>query len=759
MSNFDSTGNAIISSTDKNPKTLSITRTDTNSQTAGITTFAEIQMSISGVNNDLGVLSFLTNNGVSNYERMRIDPNGNIGVGTNIPNHKLEVAKDISSTDDDAQIVASGLTNTNKGLALGFDTSNDIGFIYAREKGFGAKNLVLGYPGGNVGIGTTSPSSKLHISADTDAQQTISSYFSAANRFSYLFLDKGRGTAAAPSSVLNGDEIFRIYGRAYNAGAMRNTTRISSIVDGAPGAASVPGALVFYTSTNSSFDNEAMRITSGGKVGIGVNPDAKLDLSFDSPSASNKAVEFEYTGAGASDFDILRNSIQNAQTARRFRIRGGNDFDTFTSFSLGMVSYHPLRFMTNDTERIRITADGKVGIGTTNPQVKLSIGGSGANIYATDAWIENNMHIQGNETLAQGGRGRLRAGTAWGYMGLYADGSSTGAANDLVLGATSGKVRIGPDYGGQNLYVNGDVAILGKHAFRGNDSYLRINQDNAFTSGTHFSYRANFYRGITTGSWWDVEPGVGNLLVQGSVGIGTSSPLSDTGLDVRSGYGRIVGNGLFFYGSGNATDNLPYARLIESWGMRFNAPDDRWVLSSWPSILIGYQPDGRYWGYGNLFVSGNVGIGRTDPEVKVHVLGNRIRLQSEDWQRFVDLRADGDALDLESNVDLYINNNGNTVWIRKYRVPSSRELKEHITKFSIKDAFEALESLNPIKFKYKGDKSGELHLGFIAEDVSSHAATPDGKGISPMAMIAILAKVVKEQQKAILALQKAIAEQ
>lgn len=39
----------------------------------------------------------------------------------------------------------------------------------------------------------------------------------------------------------------------------------------------------------------------------------------------------------------------------------------------------------------------------------------------------------------------MRIGTAWGYMGLYAETSSAGSANDLVLGAGSGYVRVGPN--------------------------------------------------------------------------------------------------------------------------------------------------------------------------------------------------------------------------------------------------------------------------------------------------------------------------
>ena len=56
---------------------------------------------------------------------------------------------------------------------------------------------------------------------------------------------------------------------------------------------------------------------------------------------------------------------------------------------------------------------GRAGIGTLTPAVRLAVNGAGTNVYNTDAWIENNMHIQGNEAMTQGGgRGHMRIGTA-----------------------------------------------------------------------------------------------------------------------------------------------------------------------------------------------------------------------------------------------------------------------------------------------------------------------------------------------------------
>ena len=59
-----------------------------------------------------------------------------------------------------------------------------------------------------------------------------------------------------------------------------------------------------------------------------------------------------------------------------------------------------------------------------------------------------------------------------------------------------------------------------------------------------------------------------------------------------------------------------------------------------------------------------------------------------------------------------------------------------------------LKELAPVKYAYKVDPS-ERHVGFIAEDVPDLVATKDRKGLSPMDIVAVLAKVVQDQQKTI----------
>jgi hypothetical protein len=88
---------------------------------------------------------------------------------------------------------------------------------------------------------------------------------------------------------------------------------------------------------------------------------------------------------------------------------------------------------------------------------------------------------------------------------------------------------------------------------------------------------------------------------------------------------------------------------------------------------------------------------------------------------------------------------------------SSRSLKENITELPSEKAFDALDELNPVMFNYKADLE-ETHVGFIAEDVPDVVASKDRKSMSPMDVVAVLTKVVKEQQKTISDLQQRISE-
>ncbi len=82
---------------------------------------------------------------------------------------------------------------------------------------------------------------------------------------------------------------------------------------------------------------------------------------------------------------------------------------------------------------------------------------------------------------------------------------------------------------------------------------------------------------------------------------------------------------------------------------------------------------------------------------------------------------------------------------------SSRAIKRDIHRLDADDALAALAALEPVRFHYATDASDE-YLGFIAEDVPALVATPDRKTLGPMDFVALLTRVVQEQQRTIAAL-------
>ncbi len=77
---------------------------------------------------------------------------------------------------------------------------------------------------------------------------------------------------------------------------------------------------------------------------------------------------------------------------------------------------------------------------------------------------------------------------------------------------------------------------------------------------------------------------------------------------------------------------------------------------------------------------------------------------------------------------------------------SRREAKENIHDLTAEEAMDTLWGLVAVKYNYKVDKE-EKHVGFIAEDVPELVASKDRNGISAMDIVAVLTKVLQEQQK------------
>lgn len=205
----------------------------------------------------------------------------------------------------------------------------------------------------------------------------------------------------------------------------------------------------------------------------------------------------------------------------------------------------------------------------------------------------------------------------------------------------------------------------------------------------------------------------------GDIGIGVSNPMDK--LHIVCPYGEVL------YGRNNVFTIKGHQTFlcIENGGAAGDIlfrtiSRDNWVIGP-----MGENGDLRFYSYmgagQSLFlnaVNGYVGIGSTTPDY---------------------------PLTMQSGA--HVTEGG--VWTNA----SSRQLKENIRDLTYEQALNAVLELHPVIFNYKSEKD-EDYVGFIAEDVPPIVSTADKKSLSPMDIVAILTKVVQDQQLRINSLEK-----
>ena len=364
-------------------------------------------------------LSFVTNGA----RRMTIQDDGQVGIGTTTPYAPLQVYN--SATDTVARF-GSG----DAGVYISFYDNTSANETNARLGAYGDKLVFLAggsdrmviASDGDIGIGTTTPSQRLHVNAGTNNTVAM---FESTDTTAYIAVadsDTSSGTYVGIGAV--GDALRLRSGNA-NHFAMDSSGNVG----------------IGTTSPDRQLDIEgnvpAVRLTDSNNAGVYheiLGDGASLSIEADDNNqASSSSINFKVDG---TEFARLtsdgRLGIGTNSPANTFHVNGGTDNfvarfestdgevyiglkDSATS-SGGHVAIaaigDDLVLRAGDSNAVRVKDDGKVGIGTTSPGTSLHV----------NAGATNNAAIF--ESTDAGALISLKDNTTSGnsYVGLRADG-------------------------------------------------------------------------------------------------------------------------------------------------------------------------------------------------------------------------------------------------------------------------------------------------------------------------------------------------
>ena len=317
--------------------TIVLTATGWEGTSTGV---AQLNVIQEGTNLSNGTFTIKVRDNGSHFEAFRIKYNGNVGIGTDDPLNKLFVSA--STAGDYAGFIEN--TNSTNGYGLVARTAHTGTSAYAFAARAGTSDIFVVRGDGNVGIGTTSPSRKLHVHADSGS--------------AYLQL-----TQAATGTTSN--DGFQI---SMGAAQVNFINREN-------------GNMVFETN-----NTEKMRITNTGNVGIGTTTPSKALHVSDSNDApfrvestdSTTGIQFKdpdgnnniyYVGNGDYFYTSASVGIGTTSPESKLQVAGGiqmaDDTDAASATKVGTMRY---RTATNEAVPVTgtdLVTNGDFSNGTT----------------------------------------------------------------------------------------------------------------------------------------------------------------------------------------------------------------------------------------------------------------------------------------------------------------------------------------------------------------------------------------------------------
>jgi hypothetical protein len=610
----------------------------------------------SAITSDEGIFSFSNSQGVGAANaaltwttRLIIDTSGNVGIGTTSPSAKLQVdgtglfnssvtAQNIYSVSDNSeQIVIKTAADNNKQLIFGRTSTN--ARIIAVTQAVGYVPLLLNPDGGAVGIGTTSPTSDLHVYNNSDVW-----HFRAGGASGELRIGGQNGSGAVIQAYTPGGTVRDLYIQRDGGNVGIGTTSPGYKLDvagairafGAGNAGliqssdtSVGGASIFLDpqqstgvpqlvtygnfpiviSTNNS---ERMRVTSAGNVGIGttsVNEKLSVAGNISIANANGTKIGFNTTDAFTA----------YGYSAAHYGI--SYDFGTNPT---ALSGYFGLGIFTVGTERMRITGGGDVGIGTTSPNIggwsrALTIRGTANAAFEV---TDNTVRIAVFVSAATIGGVTVETNHP---LGFYTNGT------ERMRITTTGNVGIGTTAPSTALHIARAASV---------SPAIRLQTTDSTTNGSiQWSNSSNTILAVI-GSNGNVGDSAGNLEFMtggvttrmmisssGNIGIGITTPSAKLQVSGSTNVVNIIGSG-----SASATSIFSVdgnnGRLFEITDDLSDSVFSANTIAGLPVIEAFSDYTVRLGTYGGAsgstvnITGSNVGIGTTSPGAKLHVVGS-----------------------------------------------------------------------------------------------------------------------------------------